>query len=318
LPYNGTPPEPQSLSNVFTVQRGKDYFIQTYTTYIAVSPSPTPTQTPTQTPSETPTPTISVTPTPTSTPCPCDYYGIDNNGGTDKTIQIRDCRGILRNIIAPSGITTNTCACEVIDPFDPDIFIYYISACVPETPSPTPTQTPSNTPTPTQTPSNTPTPTPTRSEPRYTLTVYANTEGIPNSPYPIGGSNPVETAFRVYYSTALPVLTQLGGNVTATACNLLGTISNLRIGDVVYLGVRAWSTNRPMVFATGYEVPEGCYVDDESSNFFGTALDTGNSIIPPYISGGGISITVTGNMALSITGRIIEDIKIPGTKYFWY
>lgn len=241
----------------------------------------------------TPTPT----PTPTSTPCPCDYYQLENIGGISRIISYIDCRGIGRNIPLPSGNLIEICACSVTP--QTDILITNISTCAE---APTPTPTPTNTPTPTVTPTPTSTPKPNR-----TVTVYASIEAIPNTPIP--PSNTPETAVRVYWTRGVPMALQLlGGSITSTSCNFLGTIT-VPQGDRVFIGVRSYSNNTP-VFFTLNEGSTSCTPGPESAQYCGTLYDPG----------GGFSFIVNSDISVGIRGstKLIYGKDVPTTTSLYY
>jgi hypothetical protein len=291
--YNGS----NSISHTFTIVSGNDYYVETITTY---DPPPTPTPTPTI--SETPAATPSITPTPSVTPnqCACEYFAIENVGGTPMTVQFYDCRNVLRTLPLGSGAGTNICACDV-DP-QTDLTIGNLGPCPPPSPTPSPSAVAAS-------PSPTISITPTASTPRYTVTVLANLAGLPNTAY---GGEPLETAARVYYRRSLTNNIQIGGNVTWTTCSIptatLGTITGLTIGEKIYIGMRAWSTGRPISFT--------------SNNFANCAANTGyycgtyEDATPPAI--GGRVITVTGNMYINLTANIFVDAKGSGATHFSY
>jgi len=142
------------------------------------TPTQTPTQTPTTTPTETPTQTPTITPTNTTTPSvtptntqtptstltptptsgPCSTYDIYNPNYYDYTSEYIDCDGNLIAFSVPAFQTIRVC-CKQNTIFN-DFFVLTITligTC--PLPTPTPTQTPTNTQTPTITPTNTGTPT---------------------------------------------------------------------------------------------------------------------------------------------------------------
>jgi uncharacterized delta-60 repeat protein len=144
-----------------------------------------------------------------------------------------------------------------------------------------------------------PTPTPTPTSPKYTVTIYASLEDIPNFPV---GNYPVEQAARVY-NTQGPNNVLLGGNIRSVSCNFLKTITNITPGTIISLGMLGWSSNRPIEYdiflgdlCSGTKLTFGC----------GTALD----------HGGGSSITVNSNMTISIIAKVSS--KSGGAKSFTY
>jgi hypothetical protein len=219
----------------------------------------------------TPTPT----PTPRPTPCPCDSYILENFGGAPRTVFYLDCRGISRSIGVSPGTPVELCACSVTP--ETNISISNLGACG-SAPTPIPTTTPTATPTPTPTFPPTPTVLPT-----YTVSVYAKLQSIPNYPRVA-----TETAARFYYTInelEIPV-TQLGGNITSTSCNLLGTV-NVTQGDSFWFGMLSWSNNKPVFF-----VPQ-----------VGTSTcpSTGTPYCGTPTDGGGFSFIVTGNTNIALT-----------------
>jgi hypothetical protein len=292
--YNGN----NTISTSFTIVSGNDYLVETITTY---DPPPTPTPTPTI--SETPAATPSITPTPSVTPnqCACDYFAIENVGGTPMTVQFYDCRNVLRTLPLGSGAGTNICACDVVP--QTDLTIGNLGPCPPASPTPSPSAVGAS-------PSPTISITPTASTPRYTITVYANLAQIPNSAVPAG--DPIETVARVYYRRSLTNLIQLGGNVTTTSCNLVsaavGTITGLSMGETINIGMRGWSTNRPIAFSSS----NTAICANNTGYYCGTYLDAN----PPAV--GGRTITVTGNMIVFLTALSFVDAKGSGATHFRY
>jgi hypothetical protein len=143
------------------------------------------------------------------------------------------------------------------------------------------------------------TPTPTPTSPKYTLTIYASLEDIPNVPV---GNYPIEQAARVY-NTQGPNNVLLGGNIRSVSCNFLKTITNIVPGTIISLGMLGWSSDRPIEYdiflgdlCSGTKLTFGC----------GTALD----------HGGGSSITVNSNMTISIVAKVSS--KAGGGKSFTY
>jgi hypothetical protein len=151
--------------------------------------------------------------------------------------------------------------------------------------------------------------TPTASTPRYTITVYANLAQLPNTAF---GGQPIETIARVYYRRSLTNLIQLGGNVTTTSCSvgvaLVGTITGLTIGETINIGMRGWSTNRPIAFSSSNSAI--------CTNNTGYYCGTYNDAVPPAI--GGRTITVTGNMNVFLTALSFVDAKGSGATHFRY
>lgn len=230
----------------------------------------------------TPTPT----PTPQPTPCPCDSYQIENVGGAPRTVFYTDCRGISRSIPVGSGVLVEQCACSVTP--ETNIVISNLGACG-SAPTNTPTPTPTSTPTPT--PSFPPTPT---SLPTYTVTVYAKLRSIPNDIRPPGSG--AETAARAYYSLGNSYSTTLiGGNISSTSCNLLGTVSNVPEGTKFNIGMLSWSYGTPIHF-------------DANS---GTTSCPPGTDYPAFCGrydgiGGGASFLVTGNLSITLTAATLS------------
>jgi hypothetical protein len=243
----------------------------------------------------TPTPT----PTPEPTPCPCDEYFIENVGGSPRTVSYSDCRGITRSTPPIAGGNAITlCACSVTP--QTNIVISNLGPC-PVSPTPTPTPTSQATPTPTVT--NVPTVTPV---PNYTVTVYASLEAIPNAIIPPGSGT--EATARVYYWLGFPsVLTLLGGNITSTSCNLVGTVSNIPEKTVFNIGMRSWSYNTPIFFIPNLG-SSTCI--NTGQTYCGTAYDSAGVTI----GGGGYSFTVTGNTTIALTAKTIIISQYVGQK----
>jgi hypothetical protein len=178
-------------------------YVPTYAyTYTVIVPAPTPTPTPTNT--ETPTPTPTNTSTPTVTPVYYYYFLLNCNlvsnaigrsttvltGGT-WNVDVNLCYTIVGNDLGPSydydlDDTTLVTDC-------------YNVLC--GLPTPTPTQTPTNTPTVTQTPTNTPTVTQT---PTNTST---NTETPTNTPTQTSTETPTNTPTNTPTTTETPTNT---------------------------------------------------------------------------------------------------------------
>jgi hypothetical protein len=223
----------------------------------------------------TPTPT----PTPAPTPCPCDAYSIENVGGVSLTVAYVDCRGIGRTVPVGSGVLLEICACSVTP--QTNIIITNLGSCA-SPPTNTPTPAPTSTPTPTVT--NVPTVTP---PPNYTVTVYASLQAIPNAIIPPGSGT--EPNVRAYYWLGAPTtLTLIGGNISSTSCNLLGTVSSVPGGTIFNIGMRSWSYNTPVFFVPNVG-SSTCITT--SQQYCGTAYD----------SGGGFSFVVTGNVTIALT-----------------
>lgn len=221
----------------------------------------------------TPTPTPTVTPT----PCPCDAYQIENTGGTNRTVAYTDCRGIARTVPVNSGTLLEICACGVTA--QTDIVITNLGTCTATTPTPTPT--PTITPTPTPVPPSTPTPLPT-----YTITVYASLEAIPNAIIPPGsGTEPNVRAY--WWLGPAQSLTLIGGNISSTSCNLLGTITGISEGTVINIGMRSWSYNTPVFFVPNLG---SSTCTTAGTRYCGTAFD----------AGGGYSFAVTSNITIAL------------------
>lgn len=231
----------------------------------------------------TPTPT----PTPSPTPCPCDSYQIENQGGTLVIVSYTDCRGISRTVPIRSGVLIEICACSVTP--QTNVAITNLGTCAAPTATPTPTPTATNTPTPTPTFPPTPTPVPT-----YTVTVYARLENIPDAITPPGTGT--EPNARVYYWLGAPtVLTLIGGNISSTSCNLVGTVSGIPEGTVFTIGMRSWSYNTPIFFIPNLG-SSTCLTTPGTTSYCGTAYDPG----------GGFSFTVTGNTTIALTARTTQ------------
>jgi hypothetical protein len=187
---------------------------------VPITPTPTVTSTVTLTPSQTPpvtaTPTITPSQTPTSIPC-CYQYEITNYYTTTQTIYYTDCTEGPTQVNAPGNGLQTYIACAIEGsitffgtPCD-NSSVDCIAAvrandpcggCLPQTPTPTatttPTQTPASTATPTatppitptqtstitatppETPTNTPTPTPTATLPE----TPTPTATLPETPTP--------------------------------------------------------------------------------------------------------------------------------------
>jgi len=223
------------------------------------------------------------TPTPRPTPCPCDAYSIENFGGAPRTVFYTDCRGISRSIPVGPGVIVDICACSVSP--ETNIFITNLGECGS---APTPTPTPTSTPTPTPTPTFPPTPT---VLPTYTVNVYAKLPSIPNFPRVA-----TETAVRFYYTINefdIPT-TQLGGNITSTSCNLVGTV-NVTQGDYFWFGLLSWSNNKPVFF-----VPQVGTTACPST--------TGTSYCGTPTNGGGFGFTVTGNTNIALTALTYTEV----------
>jgi hypothetical protein len=227
------------------------------------------------------------TPTPRPTPCPCDSYSIENVGGAPRTVFYTDCRGISRSIPVGSGVLVEICACSVSP--ETNIVITNLGACG-TAPTATPTPTPTATPTPTPTFPPTPTVLPMR-----TISVYAKVQAIPNGVIAPGSG--AETAVRVYYTADEGPLTLIGGNVTSTSCNLVGTIS-VRQGTVLSIGMLSWSYNTPVFF-----VPN---LGSSSCTTTGTRYcGTSKNLSSGVKTGGGYSFTVTGDTSIALTALTI-------------
>jgi hypothetical protein len=221
------------------------------------------------------------TPTPTPTPCACEDFFIENQGGVAERAYYLDCRGISRQTpnISP-GVAITICACSVTP--SANLYIADLGPC--SGPTDTPTPTPTNTPTPTPTLTLPPTATPL---PTYTVTVYASLEAIPNAI--IAPGTGTEPNARVYYWLGAPTTLQLlGGNISSTSCNLVGTVSNVTQGEVFTIGMRSWSYNTPIFFVPNLG-SSTCITTGQS--YCGTAYDPG----------GGFSFTVTGNTTIALT-----------------
>lgn len=223
----------------------------------------------------TPTPT----PTPEPTPCPCDSYQIENVGGSPRTVSYTDCRGISRTVPVGSGVLLEICACSVTP--QTNIVITNLGPCgTTPTYTPTPTLTSTPTPTPSFPPTSTPLPT-------HTITVYASLQSIPTAIIPPGSGT--EPNVRVYYWLGVPTtLTLLGGNISSTSCNLVGTVTNVPQGSIFYIGMRSWSYNTPVLFTVN-QGSSTCITTGQQ--YCGTASDPG----------GGYAFTVTGNTTIALT-----------------
>ena len=146
---------------------------QTPTPTITDTPTQTPTPTITDTPTQTPTPTITDTPTNTPTPTvtptePYDVYLFEDCCDPTNQFRVQNVPGSLNVGQVWSINTVGFIGCATVISYSATGPLYnggiftgpYVNcnSCG-SCPSPTPTQTPTNTPTPTQTPTNTPTPT---------------------------------------------------------------------------------------------------------------------------------------------------------------
>lgn len=225
-----------------------------------------------------------VTPTPTPTPqptaCPCDAYQIENTGGVPLDVSYLDCRGISRVLPVGSGNLVEICACGVTP--QANVTITNLGPCSLATATPTPT--PSATPTPTPSVTFPPSPTPV---PTYTVTVYASLQAVPNAIIPPGSGT--EPNARVYYWLGAPtVLTLLGGNISSTSCNLVGSVASVSEGTIFTIGMRSWSYNTPIFFVPNLG-SSTCITT--GPQYCGTAYD----------SGGGYSFAVTSNVTIALT-----------------
>lgn len=236
-------------------------------------------------------PTPTPTPSPTPLPWCCRIYSVTNNTSNTCTINYTTCNNTTTSTSAgPFATVFLGCVREGTITSACSITINTIGAC--NTPNNTCAQTPTPTPTPSPTPSLPPTPTP---RPTYTVTVYAKLRSIPNDVRPPGAG--AETAARAYYNFGEDGLgdTLIGGNITSTSCNLLGTISNVPEGTLVGIGMKSWSYNTPIYFDAVFGTTS-CPPGTDSPAYCGTSISRG----------GGIYFLVTSNITVALTAATLS------------
>lgn len=237
-------------------------------------------------------PTPTPTPTPTPLPWCCRLYSVTNNTSNTCTINYTTCNNTATSTSAgPFATVFLGCVREGTITSACSITINTIGAC--NNPNNTCAQTPTPTPTPSPTPTSPPTPTPL---PTYTVTVYASLQAIPDAIIPPGSGT--EPNARVYYWLGAPtVLTLLGGNISSTSCNLVGTVSGIPEGTVFTIGMRSWSYNTPIFFIPNLG-SSTCITTPGVTAYCGTAYDPG----------GGFSFTVTSNTTIALTARTVQVV----------
>jgi hypothetical protein len=136
--------------------------------------------------------------------------------------------------------------------------------------------------------------------------VYASLEAIPNAI--IAPGTGTEPNARVYYWLGFPsVLTLLGGNISSTSCNLVGTVSNVPENTLFNIGMRSWSYDTPIFFVPNLG-SSTCI--NTGQTYCGTAYDSTGVTI----GGGGYSFAVTGNTTIALTAKTIIVSQYVGQK----
>jgi len=268
----------------------------------SITPSPTSDPSPSVVPSPTRTPSISISETPAVTPSvtpsktvPVAFYSENttDTGACDGTPGCDNFKFTFTGtatLCLCTGITVSSLSQTCFDAdVDPNGFFFIsdgtnvrefqrvgtgftatatdVCAACPNPPSPTPS--PSISKTPSRTPSITISP----SSPRYSSVVYASLEAIPTV---------TETVARVYYSiNNTTTNTLLGGNISSTSCLSPGTISGLKNGDTLRIGVLSYSNNTPVQFgimASNGPFINGCTTAGQGTQYCGTMLDYGGKV----------------------------------------
>ena len=144
----------------------------------------------------------------------------------------------------------------------------------------------------------------------YTVNVYAKKDLNVSSGYPSG--QPIENSFNVYYSFQAPNISQLGASVSSTAYTLVGTVNNIEYGDMLYLGLRSTTSNRPIGFRMSLTFTQ--------TRHYGTLLDAGPSLISPSIGGFeyyGAEVQVNDDIDVYIEALTINGYPDFG-RVLWY
>jgi hypothetical protein len=239
------------------------------------------------------TPTPTPTPRPTPVPWCCYSYQTFNESGVSQTIYYYTCDETYTSQTVSAGYDTVTCM-KQNSYYDPSGMVYFteMGQCNPipnsceATPTPTPSPTATSTPTPTSTPVN------------YTVTIYAKLNAIPDAIiYPGSGTEPQA---RIYYTYGYPMALQLiGGSITSTSCNLVGSIS-VPSGTTLRIGMRSYSYGTPIY----YNVASGTSTCPTSNtSYCGTFYDNGGNTC--------YSQVITGNTTLAFSAHTLQYSSDP-------